>query len=86
VRKNRRQHLHQQIERHGLDMTHVTERRGSPQTLVCTKTRRTYERQCRQHEADLASMSTLLRLMGEARGEPGALSARMAAAKRSESG
>jgi hypothetical protein len=27
-------------------MTHVTERTGSPQTLVCTKTVRTFERHC----------------------------------------
>ncbi len=38
LRKDRRRHLHEQIQRHGLDMTHETERRGSPQTLVCTKT------------------------------------------------
>jgi len=63
VRKDRRQHLHRQIEQHGLDMTHVTERTGSPQTLVCTKTRRTYERQCEQHRADCASMSALLDVM-----------------------
>ena len=40
VRKERRQHLRQKIERHSLDMTHVTDRTGSPQTLVCTKDRR----------------------------------------------
>ena len=30
VRKDRRRHLHEQIQRHGLDMTHETERRGWP--------------------------------------------------------
>ena len=45
VRKERRQHLHRQIDSHGCDMIHVTERKGSPQTLVCTKTRASYERQ-----------------------------------------
>jgi 2OG-Fe(II) oxygenase superfamily len=63
VRQDRRQHLHQQIEHHGLDMSHVTERKGSPQTLVCTKTRRTFERQCEQHRADCGSMTTLLEVM-----------------------
>jgi hypothetical protein len=63
VRQDRRQHLHRQIETHGLDMTHVTERKGSPQTLVCTKTRRTYQRQCKQHEADCRSMNALLDAM-----------------------
>jgi hypothetical protein len=45
VRKERRQHLHQQIDAHGCDVDHVTDRRGSPQTLVCTKNRASYERQ-----------------------------------------
>lgn len=81
VRKDRRQHLHQQIDHRGLDMTHVTERHGSPQTLVCTKTRRTYQRQCEQHEADRASMMSLLRMMPHARGELATLASRMTAAR-----
>lgn len=60
VKKERRQHLHQTIDRLGLDMTHVTDRTGSPQTLVCTKTLRTFERQCAQHAADVAAMKALL--------------------------
>jgi hypothetical protein len=59
VRQDRRQHLHRQIEQHGLDMSHVTERRGSPQTLVCSKTRESYRRQCRQHAEDVAGMRAL---------------------------
>jgi hypothetical protein len=54
VRKERRQHLHQQIKQVGVDMTHVTERKGRPQTLVCTKTRATYERACQRYQIDLA--------------------------------
>ncbi len=81
VRKDRRQHLHQQIEHHGLDMTHVTERTGSPQTLVCTKTRRTYQGQCEQHKKDRASMGTLLSGMPGAGAEVTALAARMKVAK-----
>lgn len=81
VRQDRRQHLHQQIERHGLDMTHVTERKGSPQTLVCTKTRRTYERQCEQHKADRASMTTLLTVKPDVRGDLANLALRMATAR-----
>ena len=54
VRKDRRQHLHQQIDRARLDMTHITERKGSPQTLVCTKTRATYKRACQRYQSDLA--------------------------------
>ena len=64
VRQDRRQHLHQQIERHSLDMTHVTERKGSPQTLVCTKDHRSYQRRCEQYRKDIAA---LVSLAGQAR-------------------
>ncbi|OIW24743.1 hypothetical protein CONLIGDRAFT_685690 [Coniochaeta ligniaria NRRL 30616] len=37
VGKERRQHLHQQLEYAGIDCTHKTERYGNPQTLVVTK-------------------------------------------------
>jgi len=60
IRKERRRHLHDQIGRHQLDMTHVTDRRGSPQTLVCTKTRGAYGRKCERHRADCAAMEVLL--------------------------
>ena len=50
VNKERRKHLHRQIDAHDLDMTHITERSGSPYTLVCTKTRRTWERLKKQRE------------------------------------
>jgi len=63
VRKDRRQHLHETIKQHGLDMTHVTERKGSPQTLVCTKTRGAYQRRCAQYRADLAAMTVLFPLV-----------------------
>jgi hypothetical protein len=81
VRKDRRQHLHHQIDHHRLDMTHVTERTGSPQTLVCTKTRASYERQCRQYNEDLASMAAIRPLIGETDGDAQTLRARMDAAR-----
>jgi len=59
VRLERRQHLQGQIEQHGLDMSHVTERTGSPQTLVCRKTRESHRRRCRQHAEDIAGMRAL---------------------------
>ena len=59
VRKERRQHLHQQIEHHGLDMAHVTDRKGSPQTLVCTKDFRSYQRRCDQYRKDIAALGSL---------------------------
>lgn len=81
VKKERRQHLHQLIDRHGLDMTHVTERKGSPQTLVCTKTRWTFERQCARHAADVAAMKALLAWPPEPPGGKGSqIAARLSAA------
>ncbi len=62
VRKDRRQHLHEMIDRGVLDMTHVTERQGSPQTLVCTKTRRSYELACERHRNDVKLMKSLVSL------------------------
>jgi len=59
VRQDRRQHLHQQIQRHALEMTHVTERKGSPQTLVCTKDRRRYQRRCQQYIKDIDTLKAL---------------------------
>jgi hypothetical protein len=62
VRQDRRQHLHQMIERHSLDMTHVTERKGSPQTLVCTKDRRSYRGRCEQYQQDIVALARLAEL------------------------
>lgn len=62
ARKELRQEIHRAIERAGLDMTHVTERIGSPQTLVCTKTRATYQRACKQYRSDRSDMRRLLAL------------------------
>jgi hypothetical protein len=81
VKKERRQHLHGQIEQHRLDMTHVTERKGSPQTLVCAKTRRTYQRQCDQHRADCVSMGVLLDVMKPPPESLAKFAARLRAAK-----
>lgn len=84
LRKDRRRHLHEQIQRDGLDMTHETERRGSPHTLVCTKTRRTYVRQRAEHKADVTAMATLLRIIDGATGELAILVARMVGVTGSE--
>ncbi len=62
VRLDRRQHLHQMIERHRLEITHVTERQGSPQTLVCTKDRRGYRRRCEQYRTDITALTSLAEL------------------------
>lgn len=62
VKKERRRHLHNVIDKHRLDMTHVTERVGSPQTLVCTKDRRTFDRRVKQYQDEIAAMRTLVKL------------------------
>lgn len=59
LRKERRQHLHRQIDKHRLDLTHVTQRVGSPQTLVCTKTQASYERRQKQYEVDKKLLAEL---------------------------
>jgi len=59
VRKDRRQHLHQIIDRHKCDLTHVTERRGSPYTLVCTKTTASYDAARQIHERDKENLTRL---------------------------
>ena len=59
VRQDRRVHLEGTIQRYRLDINCETERTGSPQTLVCTKTRRTFENRCKQYADDIASLNTL---------------------------
>jgi 2OG-Fe(II) oxygenase superfamily len=76
VKKERRHHLHNVIDKHRLDMIHVTERVGSPQTLVCTKDRRTFDRRMKQYTDEIAAMRTLVRLAPKT-GAAAALSKRM---------
>lgn len=68
VRKDRRKHLHRQIQKHRLDMTHVTERRGRPFTLVCTKTRWSYERLCKAYAQRLEALAELATLASNGKG------------------
>jgi hypothetical protein len=63
-RKDLRQHLHRQIDQHRLDVTHVTERQGRPQTLVCTKTQASYERRLAQFNVDVQLLKDLEALAG----------------------
>jgi hypothetical protein len=80
VKKERRRHLHNTIDRYQLDMTHVTERVGSPQTLVCTKDRRTFDRRMNQYQDEISAMRTLVKLAPKA--GDAALSRRMEEAVR----
>ncbi len=59
VRKDRRKHLHRTIDSYRLDLDHVTERRGSPYTLVCTKNRVSHPRRLREYAKDLRRMDSL---------------------------
>ncbi|MFT4639280.1 MAG: hypothetical protein ACI8T1_002605 [Verrucomicrobiales bacterium] len=57
--KERRRHLHGVIDRNKLDMSHVTERRGSPLTLVLTKRRTAYDAKRLQYERYLSALDDL---------------------------
>ncbi len=61
--QNRRQHLHQIIDAKKLDTTHVTERKGRPFTLVCTKTQASYERALKAHHVDLEHLAKARNLL-----------------------
>ena len=60
LNKDRRQHLHGIIEANRCDVTHVTERKGRPFTLVCTKTTASYERACKAFERDKRNLSQIV--------------------------
>ena len=61
LRKDLRAHLHQNIDRHRLDIKHVTERRGRPFTLVCAKTRASHQRRLAEYAEDVSCMRGLIR-------------------------
>ena len=61
LRKDLRAHLHQIIDRHRLDIEHVTERRGRPFTLVCAKTRASHQRRLAEYAEDVSCMRGLIR-------------------------
>ena len=60
--KERRRHLHGNIDRDRCDCTHVTERRGRPYTLVCTKTTASYDAVCKILERDLENLARITAL------------------------
>ena len=62
LNKDRRRHLHGIIDANRCDVTHVTERKGRPFTLVCTKTTASYERACKTFERDKRNLSRLVRI------------------------
>ena len=60
MREKLRAHVASMIRMRKLDIDCKTERTGSPHTLICTKTRATYERRCMQYAEDLAYMRLLV--------------------------
>ena len=61
LRKDLRAHLHRVIDRHRVDIDHVTERRGRPYTLVCTKNRASHRRRLVEYSKDVSWMRRLMR-------------------------
>ena len=59
----RRQHLHQAIDGNRCDLTHVTERRGRPYTLVCTKTTASHQAARQIYDRDSKNLTRLLALI-----------------------
>jgi len=59
LNKQRRQHLHQEIDRAELELTHETERRGSPYVLILTKTRWRHQARLTEYRADLERLAAL---------------------------
>ena len=61
LRAELRGHLHRIIEYNKLDIDHVTERRGRPYTLVCTKNRASHKRRLTEYSRDVSWMRRLIR-------------------------
>ncbi len=59
LRKELRRHVHGVIDRLRLDIRHETERKGSPYTLVCAKTRGAWKRRCAEYAEDIAQLRLL---------------------------
>ena len=59
MKESRRQHLQTIIERDQCDLTHQTERRGTPYTLVCEKTNSSYDRRLKTYRVDLQNLNKI---------------------------
>lgn len=58
----RRRHLHETVKHKALDVTHVTERKGRPYTLVFKKTKASYQRALTAHRLDLDHLAKMGKL------------------------
>ncbi|MCC5840726.1 MAG: 2OG-Fe(II) oxygenase [Opitutales bacterium] len=80
LRKELRQKIHDVIDRLDVDMTHVTERKGSPYTLVCTKTLGHYRRAVERYATDYDGLRRLAALPQAKAAAQADLAARLATA------
>ena len=60
LRQELRVHLEGVIRHRRLDIDHVTEQKGRPYTLVCTKNRASHERRLAEYAEDVAGMRSLV--------------------------
>ena len=60
LNKDLRRHVHRVIDDQRLDIDHVTERRGRPFTLVCTKNRASHKRRLDEYAEDVSRMRALI--------------------------
>jgi hypothetical protein len=51
--------MEESIRRSGCDLDLVTDRRGRPYSLVCTKNQASYDRRAQQRQRDLAHLARL---------------------------
>jgi hypothetical protein len=54
-----RRHVEESIRRSGCDLDLVTDRRGRPYSLVCTKNQASYDRRAHQRQHDLVHLAQL---------------------------
>lgn len=57
--QDRRSHLENEIGVHKCDLTYTTDRKGSPHTLVCTKTTASFDAKLKTYREDLEYLSAL---------------------------
>lgn len=60
MQESRRNHILYQLQRNLCDMSTRTDESRRPYTLVCTKTRKKYEGECREYQLDIQAMKLLL--------------------------
>ena len=63
ISKNRRRHIHEQLENSGADATDTTERIGKPHTLVVTKNNASYDKEVKKQQKGQVLLVTLKALL-----------------------